>query len=334
MQPDPSWGQQSVAATQTYVVQKGDTLGSIARKFYGKSNLWQKLWRANRGLVANPNKLTAGDTLYIFPESTLALNKPVEAPPAPSSVPQNLYTKERLLTTAFPEFFSLAADPRGLGGTGTTRVLVKKIVVSKGADPETGEITDTERRQEIDQLYEAHEVGEIIASSDRGYALPDDYYKRTLPGRLMLSTGDIVVVRFTQDLASLLDSDTYNDYDPYFNVFPIYGVEQSILGPDASRADYGKSLGRILKFRGKLNIVSRVEGLVPASSPTSRRAKTTAANNQDLSHVSYVAKITYAEDAINLSDKVFVFIPIDPGIERRLDSPYVEPAGAYVSPGR
>ena len=328
----PSYGQEP-GQTQAYVVQKGDTIGSIARKFYGKSSLGSKLWRANRNLVAHPNRLTAGDTIYIFPESTLALNTAVEVPPMPESPAKPLYAGERLLTSTFPEYFSFVADPRGLGGTGITRVLVKIMVPSKDLDPATGAILVSETTREIDQLYEVHEVGEIIASSDRGFAMDNDYANLSKMGRLLLSTGDTVIVRFTQDLSMLLDSETYGDYDPYFNVFPIYGMEDFVQGPNQDRPDYGKTLGRIFKFRGRLHVVSRVEGLAPYPGNQSTRAKRSAKNNQDLSGVSYVAKIIYAEDAINISDRIFVFIPTDPGPERLLASPYTEPPDTYVSPG-
>jgi hypothetical protein len=296
--------------------------------------LGTKLWRANKGLVAHPNRLTAGDTIYIFPESTLNLNKPVEVPPRPEGSPVQLFKKGQLLQTAFPEFFSFVADPRGLGNTGITRVHVKRLVTYKRQDPETNEIIDEELTKFVDQIYEVHEIGEIIASSDRGFPVDQDYYYMSRIGRLLLSTGDIVIVRFTQDLSSLMDSDSYDDYDPYFNSFPVYGMEDIIQGPNKDRPDYAASLGQLFKFRGKLNIVSRVEGLAPSTSQTSNRAKRSTKNNQDISPVSYVAKITYAEDAMYISDKIFAFIPTDPGPERVLEAPYVEEPDTYVSPGR
>jgi phage tail protein X len=330
--------------TQTYVVQKGDTINSIARRFYGKSSLGPKLWNANKALVANPRRLTPGDTIYIFPESTLALNKPVEVPPKPESplpgtyrpLQEDLYHKERLLNTSFPEYFSFVADPRGQGGTGITRIHVKRLETYKDVDPSSGEILETESTRLIDRLYEVHEVGEIIASSERGFPIDNDTYNRTKMGRLLLSTGDQVVVRFTQDLASILDSETYEDFDPYFNVFPIYGMEDFVQGPNINRPDYSATIGQVFKYRGKLNIVSRVEGLAPTSGLTSSRAKRSTADKhgQDIGRVSYVGKITYSEDAIQISDRIFAFVPTDPGPERRLDSPYTEPPDTYVSPGK
>ncbi|MDR1166022.1 MAG: LysM peptidoglycan-binding domain-containing protein [Deltaproteobacteria bacterium] len=305
--------------TQSYVVQKGDTANSIARQFYGKSSLGPSLWRANKALVAHPNRLTPGDTIYIFPESTLALKKPIQVPPPPEADPTDLYERNQPLQMAFPKYFSFAADPRGQGGTGLTRIRVKKIA------PLTGE--------EVDELYEVHLVGELIGSSDRGSVTSHDGYDLTAPGRLLLSTGDNVMVRFTADLARLRDSDTYDDPDPYFSTFPIYSLDDFIREPERSRPDYRQPLGQLFHYKGRLTIVSRVEGLIPSSAGANARNKRTPTAG-DSEPVSYVGRITYSEDAINLNDKLLLFVPTDPGPERRLDSPYVEPPGAYVSPGK
>ncbi|MDR2197922.1 MAG: LysM peptidoglycan-binding domain-containing protein [Deltaproteobacteria bacterium] len=325
---------QDPGVPQSYVVQKGDTKESIARKFYGKRSLGTKLWNANKNLVAHPNRLTPGDTIYIFPESALELNKPVEVPPRPAEPPRELYPRERLLQTAFPQYFSFVADPRGQGGTGLTRIHVRKLERTREPDPQTGEMVENPAGRLLDRVYEVHEAGEIIASNDRGFPMDDDYFNRSNLGRLLLSTGDIVVVRFTEDITKFLDSQTYEDFDPYFSLFPIYGMESVIQGPNRDRPDYGASLGQIFKYRGNLNIVARVEGLAPSTSMTSNRAKRSSKNNQDISTSSYVAKIVYSEDAMNIGDKLFVFVETDPGVERRLDSPYTEPPDTYVSPGK
>ena len=53
------------AAKQTYVVQRGDTLASISRKFYKTSTRWKQILDANRNVIDNPKKLAAGQTLVI-----------------------------------------------------------------------------------------------------------------------------------------------------------------------------------------------------------------------------------------------------------------------------
>ena len=47
-----------------YVVQKGDTLWSIARKHYGKRRYWKKIWNANSA-ITNPNRIYAGQTIIL-----------------------------------------------------------------------------------------------------------------------------------------------------------------------------------------------------------------------------------------------------------------------------
>lgn len=51
--------------TQTYVVQPGDTLASISRKFYKSSRRWKEILEANRQHIRNPKDLTVGQTLVI-----------------------------------------------------------------------------------------------------------------------------------------------------------------------------------------------------------------------------------------------------------------------------
>jgi LysM repeat protein len=50
---------------QTYVVQHGDTLASISRKFYKTSTRWKQILDANRDVINDPKKLVAGQTLVI-----------------------------------------------------------------------------------------------------------------------------------------------------------------------------------------------------------------------------------------------------------------------------
>jgi LysM repeat protein len=50
---------------QTYVVQSGDTLFSISRKFYKSSKRWKAILEANRKSVRDPKDLTVGQTLVI-----------------------------------------------------------------------------------------------------------------------------------------------------------------------------------------------------------------------------------------------------------------------------
>ena len=53
------------AGRQTYVVQHGDTLASISRKFYKTSTRWKRILDANRDVISDPKKLAEGQTLVI-----------------------------------------------------------------------------------------------------------------------------------------------------------------------------------------------------------------------------------------------------------------------------
>jgi nucleoid-associated protein YgaU len=50
---------------RTYVVQSGDTLVSISRKFYKSQKRWKEILNANEKNIRDPKKLTVGQTLII-----------------------------------------------------------------------------------------------------------------------------------------------------------------------------------------------------------------------------------------------------------------------------
>jgi LysM repeat protein len=50
---------------RTYVVQSGDTLFSISRKFYKSQKHWKEILNANEKNIRDPKKLTVGQTLVI-----------------------------------------------------------------------------------------------------------------------------------------------------------------------------------------------------------------------------------------------------------------------------
>ncbi len=66
IEQSPTPGKTKETAKQTYVVQRGDTLASISRKFYKTSTRWKQILDANRNVIDNPKKLAAGQTLVIL----------------------------------------------------------------------------------------------------------------------------------------------------------------------------------------------------------------------------------------------------------------------------
>lgn len=48
-----------------HVVERGDTLGAISKKYLGKSSLYMKIFEANRGLLSDPDKIYPGQKIRI-----------------------------------------------------------------------------------------------------------------------------------------------------------------------------------------------------------------------------------------------------------------------------
>ena len=55
----------AVDGTRIYEVAAGDDLQSIARRCYGDGDAWQRIFDANRDLIADPARLTVGQMLKI-----------------------------------------------------------------------------------------------------------------------------------------------------------------------------------------------------------------------------------------------------------------------------
>ena len=55
---------------QVYEVVSGDTLGGIAKRFYGKASLYPKIFEANRDILDDPNKIKVGQKLRIPPQES------------------------------------------------------------------------------------------------------------------------------------------------------------------------------------------------------------------------------------------------------------------------
>jgi len=63
--PSPS---PSPAAGSTYTIAEGDTLATVAERFYGDPSLWRPIYEANRAAIGdNPDNVRVGTTLQIPP---------------------------------------------------------------------------------------------------------------------------------------------------------------------------------------------------------------------------------------------------------------------------
>ena len=52
-------------AETVHVVVSGDTLGAIARKYYGKASMYMKIFEANKDVLKNPDVIKPGQKLRI-----------------------------------------------------------------------------------------------------------------------------------------------------------------------------------------------------------------------------------------------------------------------------
>lgn len=61
--------QPQAARPKVHEVQSGDTLSSIANKYYGEANAYQRIFEANRPMLSDPDEIYPGQVL-IIPEKT------------------------------------------------------------------------------------------------------------------------------------------------------------------------------------------------------------------------------------------------------------------------
>lgn len=60
---------------QVYVVRAGDTLWSIAQRFYGNPLMWSHIYYANESQINNPNEIHQGQELTIPGAGTKSATK-------------------------------------------------------------------------------------------------------------------------------------------------------------------------------------------------------------------------------------------------------------------
>jgi nucleoid-associated protein YgaU len=63
----PTRRQPTPVPMRTYVVRRGDTLRSIAARFYGDESDWRRIYRVNRDRLRSPTDLRVGMELRIPP---------------------------------------------------------------------------------------------------------------------------------------------------------------------------------------------------------------------------------------------------------------------------
>ena len=66
--PPTTTAKPSTGAAQTYTMQRGDTLYSLARRFYGDGKLWTRIADANKDKIRDVTGIPVGTVLTIPPK--------------------------------------------------------------------------------------------------------------------------------------------------------------------------------------------------------------------------------------------------------------------------
>jgi hypothetical protein len=108
-----------VLVVRRHVVRPGDTLTSIARRFYGKPDDWGYLYQANRKTIADPNLIYPGQTLLI--------------PPMPVAYTPLKYVPQHVVTAA--KTTSPAVQAHSVEGGRLSCAGLARLWDSAGGDP-------------------------------------------------------------------------------------------------------------------------------------------------------------------------------------------------------
>ena len=61
----PDVPEEPEALADFYTIEKGDTLGAIAKKHYGKASAYMRIFEANKDIISDPNKIYPGQKIRI-----------------------------------------------------------------------------------------------------------------------------------------------------------------------------------------------------------------------------------------------------------------------------
>ncbi|MEM8546881.1 MAG: peptidoglycan-binding protein LysM [Pseudomonadota bacterium] len=61
----PAVEEEAAERVELYVIKSGDTLGKIAKEFYGKASAYMEIFEANREVIQDPDKIYVGQTIRI-----------------------------------------------------------------------------------------------------------------------------------------------------------------------------------------------------------------------------------------------------------------------------
>jgi LysM repeat protein len=124
-----------VSPDRVYVVQAGDTLWSIAQRFYGNPHMWPDIYYANQSQIGDPNVISIGQVLTIPGSGTAtaatnaASGTPARTGGTPSSAPAQTgdQYKNPIGPGLTPERVDMGVD---YGGTGPVYALGNGTITS------------------------------------------------------------------------------------------------------------------------------------------------------------------------------------------------------------
>jgi phage tail protein X len=65
LNPAPTAPDEPEEKDEFYEIQSGDTLGAIAKRYYGKSSAYMRIFEANQGVIEDPDKIYPGQKIRI-----------------------------------------------------------------------------------------------------------------------------------------------------------------------------------------------------------------------------------------------------------------------------
>ena len=111
-----------------YTVRRGDTLSSIAQRFYGNPARWGMLYQANRSVIKNPNLISPGEVLTIPDEPSV---RPARSQASAPAAPTTLATSTSLSGTL--SCHGLEALWEQAGGAGGEAVMAASIAMAESS---------------------------------------------------------------------------------------------------------------------------------------------------------------------------------------------------------
>jgi hypothetical protein len=127
---EPHFYKQSILGSNTlsptptnflYTVVPGDSLASIARRFYGNEAYWVTLWNDNPE-ISDPSILFKGMKLYLRPQKPTGIekpNRPLPSPsptplPVPSKIESEALSRAHVNSRSFDEVYRQAGEKYGV----------------------------------------------------------------------------------------------------------------------------------------------------------------------------------------------------------------------------